>query len=636
MENSENFVVSYREFIHLLLYNVVIKPLRISSTYFSQVKRYLLEEIEMEIIDKLNTTVRTIETIYSFYKEEILIVNRNYQRKLVWSLDEKVKFIDSIIRGFPIPLFLVAEMEYTGKKRYEIIDGMQRLEAIVSFIEGNFQVNGKYFDLNSTSVTKFLKDDNLLIQKHPILDRALCRDITSYEIPLSITLNNEDGIIEEIFRRINSNGKHLSRQEIRQAGILNEFSRIVREISEALRGDASHEEILPLNKMKLLSLNNRGLDYGIQIPNIFWCKHNIITIENIRESRDEELVAYLLIGILTNNKLSYSARSLDLIYTVEESDEYKIVIESLRKYGKEKIEMLFNLVFDELRKTIEASGKSFANLLFSANKNYVNRAYQIVFSAFYDLLIIKNREIISYQKLAHELKDVGLKELAIKLEHVRENNEERRRAINLLVGIIEKHFIERKINDPTKVTGIIKLETLLTKSGTEDNCYDFKIGFHRMEEKSFESTNINDVIKTLTAMGNKGKGTIGYVLVGIADKESDAMRFKKFYNLKYLKVGKFNVCGIQGEAIKGYKDLEHYRRKFEGVIKNLKVEPGYYIDQILENMELVDYYDKSILILKIEAKDDPIKFEGDYFVRQNTSTVPEFNERQLWSRFILK
>ncbi|WFA88041.1 GmrSD restriction endonuclease domain-containing protein [Paenibacillus amylolyticus] len=589
----------------------------------------------MEIIEKLNTTVKTIETIYDYYKQEILIVNRNYQRKLVWSLEEKKKFIDSISNRFPIPLFLVAEIDYDGKKRYEIIDGMQRLEAIVSFIEGNFNIDGRYFDLDSTAATKYLKDHKSLFQRTPLLDRKLCRDISGYEIPLSVTLNDENGVIEEIFRRINSNGKHLSRHEIRQAGILNEFSHLVRSISENLRGDSSHDDILPLNKMKLLSLNNKGLDYGIQIPEIFWCKNGIITIENIRESRDEELVAYLLLSILTENSLAYTARTLDNIYTQNESDEYKKVLFGLRKYGREKVEAIFSLVFDEIRKTIEESSMTFANLIFGSNKNYVNRAYQVVFSAFYELLIVKNKEITNYNKLSQELKGVGKKELASKLGLIRDDNEERERSVNLLIGILEKHFIDRKVNDPTKVTGILKVETLINKSSSENNSYDFKIGFHCMDEKKFNEMNVAEVVKTLTAIGNRGKGTTGYILVGIADKDIDATWHKKFYKLNYTKVGKFNVCGIQGEINKGYKDIEHYRRKIEGLIKSCKIEPSYYTAQILENIEIVDYYDKPIVILKIEGKDDPIKYEGSYYVRQNTSTVPEVNDRQLWSRFLL-
>lgn len=589
----------------------------------------------MEIHEKLNITARTIETIYDFYKDEILIVNRNYQRKLVWSLEEKVKFIDSISKGYPVPLFLVAEIDYEGKKRYEIIDGMQRLEAIVSFIEGNYHLYGKYFDLDTTSVTKLLKDEGILKQNYPILDRKICKDITSYEIPLSITLNNEEGIIQEIFRRINSNGKHLSRQEIRQAGLLNDFTKLVREISESIRGDSSHDDVLPLNKMKNISLNSKGLNYGINVSDIFWCKNGIITIENIRESRDEELVAYLLIGILTNNQFNYSARLLDNIYTSAESHEYKTVIEEFRKYGRDRLIRIFHLVFDEIRKTVEESEKSFADLLFGNSKNYVNRAYQIVFAAFYELLIKRNKQIINYKNLAQDIKGIGLRELSSKLELVRDNKEERIRAINLLVGIIEKHFVERSGDDPIKVTGITKIETLLNKSKTENNCYDFKIGFHTMDEANFSNTNYKEVIKTLTAIANRGKGTKGYVLIGIADKKKDAERFYTFYGQKHIKVGNFYICGVQAEIAKDYRDSEDYRRRFETELRRMNIEPDYYISQILEKMEFVDYYDKSILILEIEGRDDPIKFDGTYYIRQNTSTVPEKNERQLWQRFLL-
>ncbi len=66
------------------------------------------------------------------FTERMLYVNRKYQRKLVWSVKEKQSLIDSIIKKYPIPLILLAE---TDNNKYEIIDGMQRLNAIFSFID---------------------------------------------------------------------------------------------------------------------------------------------------------------------------------------------------------------------------------------------------------------------------------------------------------------------------------------------------------------------------------------------------------------------------------------------------------------------------------------------------------------------
>lgn len=77
----------------------------------------------------------SIQSLYRLYNNEKLLANRRYQRKLVWTIEEKQSFIDSIIKGFPIPIILLAEVGEAGDIKYEIIDGMQRLNAIMSFIE---------------------------------------------------------------------------------------------------------------------------------------------------------------------------------------------------------------------------------------------------------------------------------------------------------------------------------------------------------------------------------------------------------------------------------------------------------------------------------------------------------------------
>ena len=66
----------------------------------------------------------SIPSIYGLYLAKQYLVNRRYQRKLVWSLEEKRSFIDSIIRGYPVPLVLLAEVATEKGKQLEIIDGM--------------------------------------------------------------------------------------------------------------------------------------------------------------------------------------------------------------------------------------------------------------------------------------------------------------------------------------------------------------------------------------------------------------------------------------------------------------------------------------------------------------------------------
>ena len=53
----------------------------------------------------------SIMEAYQHYRNNRLYVNRRYQRKLVWTLEEKQKLIDTVLLKYPIPLFLFAEIE---------------------------------------------------------------------------------------------------------------------------------------------------------------------------------------------------------------------------------------------------------------------------------------------------------------------------------------------------------------------------------------------------------------------------------------------------------------------------------------------------------------------------------------------
>jgi hypothetical protein len=197
-------------------------------------------------------------------------VNRRYQRKLVWTVEEKRSFLDSIINGYPVPLILLAEVTTDKGRKLEIIDGMQRLNAIMSFIDQEFDIDGKYFDLDTMADTKLLKDSGEIIQKLNLLDRQVCANVVRYQIPLSVFQESGMSHIDEVFRRLNSGGRHLSKQELRQAGAVGKFASIVRKLASNIRGDSSVSDILDLNVMKSISITNRNLDYGIPVEDTFW------------------------------------------------------------------------------------------------------------------------------------------------------------------------------------------------------------------------------------------------------------------------------------------------------------------------------------------------------------------------------
>ena len=81
----------------------------------------------------------TVQNLLELKKNSMLIVNPEYQRAAVWSENQQKKLIDSVMRGYPLPLIylhhkkrIIAGMQSEG---LEIIDGQQRINALYKFGE---------------------------------------------------------------------------------------------------------------------------------------------------------------------------------------------------------------------------------------------------------------------------------------------------------------------------------------------------------------------------------------------------------------------------------------------------------------------------------------------------------------------
>lgn len=582
----------------------------------------------MDINNNLQVQNLTIEKLYKYYKEEKLLVNRRYQRKLVWTVEEKEAFIDSISIDYPVPIFLVAEVTYKGRQVYEIIDGMQRLNAIMDFLEGEFSLNGKYFNMDSVATIKLLKDQGILKQKKPILADQISAKIAGYSIPLSVANIPDPKIIDDVFKRINSCGKHLSAHEIRQAGATNRFGHLVRTLSETIRRDVSHSDILTLNNMKQISINSRKLHYGIDMGGMFWRMHNIITSENIRDSKDEELVAHLLGAILINPRPSATASNLDSFYA-----ENEVLEKSITQQGEDVIIIRFQAVLEEFRKIFEAVPESsFYKVLFTKETKYVNRSFQVFFLALYDLLVAKQLKIDDYESLCKSLFGIGDKYLTPNVERYKYSSE-REKGITVIKAFLEKYCTRRNDVDPALSNGITRIKTILSRSVTENTNYDFKLGFHRLYQTGeFDENCLYKILRTLTAMANQGKESIGYVIIGIADDVEDAQKFNSYYSEKTIQYKNFYIGGVQEEA-KKYKNIEAYRNFIEDKIKRNTYMEERYTKQILRHIDFVKYYDRTIIVIRLENEGEAIKFDGNYFERQGTNTEIVKNEALLWRRF---
>ena len=560
----------------------------------------------------------SIERLYTQYRERRYLVNRRYQRKLVWTLDEKKSFIDSIRSGFPVPIVLFAEARGNKENLLEIIDGMQRLNAVMSFIENDYSVEDQYFDLETMATTKLLLDTEVVTQKLPKMSRAVCVQIAAYLVPISIYEFAETENVDEVFRRINSGGRKLSRQELRSAGATGYFAQAVRKISAKVRGDDSFSDQLRLNEMKLISITNRDLEYGLPAQDIFWVKEGILSKEEVRQSRDEELVADLLAYMVSDVAPSSRTEFLDDFFGLVDNDastkRFNEIESFVQRRGIDLVIHDYQRSIDQIKIVVNATGDNFVRLLFPLEPpSRAPRYFQVVFLAFHELLIRKQQEVTNLQGLMAFMKDSG-KHITV-LDGGRWGAEQRQNAVNSYVGLIQKSFKKSKTIDPATVNWITQMENLLTQSFTEQNSYDFKQGFLRLDSNlTVDEDSFEKMLKTATGIANLARNGRGYVVVGVADTKATTDRVKELHHIKPIRFNCFDIVGIEHEAKSLNKSLDQYFQQLVDKIRSSKVsEPlrSYLAHQV----KLVRYYDKSVFVIEARGMEDLSNYDGKYFIR---------------------
>lgn len=574
-----------------------------------------------------------ITEIYKLYNEHALTVNRRYQRKLVWSLDEKQKFINTILDGYPVPLFLLVD---TGKKpnskidTKEIIDGLQRLEAIISFILNKYPVSVdgemQYFNLDVYPGNSALLVNGELHQEKPIMDREICHEFLLYQLPISVMSANET-VVDDVFKRINSTGRKLSAQDLRQAGVTSSFSELVRVISTHVRGDAS-DDIVEMNEIDIYSLNSQGLDYGIDVKDVFWVEQGIITEEALRRSKDEEIIAILCSSILSNYTSGMSVSALNRLYDAT-STFYEINEGLLTDSRFNDIIHLFSRIISDLTEIFAIKNTTFSQLLFRDKKNYNKDLVFIIVFLTLAQLYSENYHISNYEEIGNVLDNIADTEFSeiIRRSECTWNVNVRNHLIERLKSVLSKHmdFFE---NDPKwnkEFTDYLKQIT------TEKQMCDFKIGFHDLRNGSENNELIRKCVKTLIAMANTFPNKEGVIAVGISDNDVSCEDYCRHYNTTAVSYNSFHITGIISEANKYYGSVDNFISHIKTVIENDSNATTEVRHKILTTMDTMRYGEQTLLILKLVSS-EPLFYGGKLFVRyqsHNKEIVAgsaEFNE----------
>lgn len=568
-------------------------------------------------LENLDIDSKTVEELYEWYLNDTLLVNRRYQRKLVWGIDEKKALISSLIKKYPIPLLLFVKLD----NKREILDGMQRLEAIMSFIEQRYDINGRYFALDSIALTKAMKDNGDLFQKEPVLSREESVDIARYRFAIS-EYSSMTSDIDEVFRRINSNGKTLSKQEIRSAGVITNFSELVRKISTIIRGDTTHSPLLSLNKMPHISISSDLLDYGINIENHFYVKNNIITKTNIRESADEELVAHILGYLMMQEKPTSGSETLDGFYGLKETTRTKSQRNSIDTYIQRNdpdiiIERYIH-TYDELVKVFDGLNFKKHILGEDSRSHECPRYFQAVFLAFYQLIITEKQIINDMEKLRGLLSNSGNRIIDV-TEGGRWASTARQKSVEDLVEHIRRCFTLSQHGFENKAW-VSTINTILMNSKTEQPYYDFKQGIYSLDDKPmFSESCFNTILETCVAMNNISKDSKGYILIGIAENMGVVNRIKSIYKeSSFINENGFFITGIDAEVANVKGGLDRYFQQLKQKIENCSMEE-ILKQQILKDIRVCDYKGKHIIKITINSVGTVTSLNNNFFIRQGAN-----------------
>lgn len=565
----------------------------------------------------------SIQEAYRLYRDDKLEVNRKYQRKLVWTVEEKRSLIDSILKNFPIPLILLAQEK--GANKYEILDGMQRLNAIFTYIENAFSCEGAYFNVQEFSRANQARDSGFfsnIPETAELLEASLCADFLDYQLAVTIYPAEEDSQVVEVFGRINSGGRQLSWQEKRQAGMVDSFSNLVRVLASEIRGDASREK-LPLAEMPEISIDSQRLDLGYELKaeEIFWCRQGVLWVKQLRDSEDEEVIADIVSSIVGGEPIAKSKELLDEIYD-ERTDVFKDIRAKLATYGEERVQEEIKVTLSVLREIIDAvdSGpNALRKIINPKSTNPIKAAFYSLFMALHQLVIVEEKSPSDCNQIMSAIN--GLQK-RMKTTAKYSKSADRFKNIGITKGLIQSYFVHK---DPPLLrhgAGLsLDFENAIRRSKIETSRYECKQGFVDLSpDRKYDKNLLPKIIDTLCGIANIGPDGDGFLFIGVADKPEDAERIKELDKIPLIKIGSRFVVGIERELPLMKCGIEAYLARILSAINDSELsEP--LKSGLLSQVDTIEY--KGLTVIRIRVpKQKEISFVGDMaFVREGSATI---------------
>ena len=164
---------------------------------------------------KYDTRDYVVEYLVDKFKQDYFYIPPEYQRNFIWGDKDKCYFIESILMGLPIPFMFFAD---TDDGRIEIVDGAQRTQTLVQFMDNDLEL----------SELRVLKESNGF--KFKDLDKTIQNRFKNTNIRVVfLEEGTTESVRQEIFKRINTGGEIATPSEARRGSYNGPFKDFLEE-----------------------------------------------------------------------------------------------------------------------------------------------------------------------------------------------------------------------------------------------------------------------------------------------------------------------------------------------------------------------------------------------------------------------